>query len=349
MNIAAQGFYNEQAKQNNEEAANLNFQLGEMAADAANERWRENYDNYLSPAAKIKQLKTAGMSPSLAYSMLANGAGGSTAPQGGGAGGQQGKSAMGMAITSGNELTLAEARKANAEADILESEGKANKQADTGLKKAQSILTQSQKNLMEATAGMQKAHELLMNAQTNWQNIENSIKQSTQETVVQTIDQSLRNLQQEWVEMNSRINLNQANRQAIEKVSDEQARMYHAQVMVMFNEAYEKLRRNQQFDETYNDAVKIIEETARKAAAAADNEEDYIRRFNDEMKQRRRDNWFQLGGDVLNAASNIATSAYSGHVGKQIAKTMQKVKYVYPNENKINPKNDPWLKDFLKD
>lgn len=109
--------------------AKLNYQYGEMAANAADARTRALYNDLQSPSALLEQYKKAGLSPSLMYG------------QGGSAGahpadGAQGSGASGLAPTTygvnlmqGAEIALmkaqekklnAEANKANADAKTTE-------------------------------------------------------------------------------------------------------------------------------------------------------------------------------------------------------------------------------------
>lgn len=82
-------YANTQSQANASKSRQQNFMYGEMAANAADERFRKQYLDFFSPKAQLKQLKEAGLSPSLMYQGGAGGAGGATAPQGGGAGGIQ--------------------------------------------------------------------------------------------------------------------------------------------------------------------------------------------------------------------------------------------------------------------
>lgn len=86
--LLANHFANTQSQSNTSKSRQENFMYGEMAANAADERYRKQYLNFFSPKAQLKQLKEAGLSPSVMYQGGA-GAGGATAPQGGGAGGIQ--------------------------------------------------------------------------------------------------------------------------------------------------------------------------------------------------------------------------------------------------------------------
>ncbi len=65
----------------------LNFQYGEKAADAADRRQREQFKDMYSLEAQMRQIKDAGLSPSMFFSGGLSGQGGANAPQGGGASG----------------------------------------------------------------------------------------------------------------------------------------------------------------------------------------------------------------------------------------------------------------------
>lgn len=81
-------YANTQAEKNAERSRQQNFAYGEMAANAADQRYRQQYLDLFSPKAQLRQLKEAGLSPSVMY-QGGGGTGGATAPQGGGPGGVQ--------------------------------------------------------------------------------------------------------------------------------------------------------------------------------------------------------------------------------------------------------------------
>lgn len=87
-NYMTNHYANTQSQASASKSRQENFKFGEMAANAADERYRKQYLDFYSPKAQLKQLKEAGLSPSVMYQGGA-GAGGATAPQGGGAGGIQ--------------------------------------------------------------------------------------------------------------------------------------------------------------------------------------------------------------------------------------------------------------------
>ncbi len=115
----------------------LNYRYNEKAADNADARQRKQYEDYYSPAAQLKQLQDAGLSPSLMYG---NGSGVVGSAQGAQGSGAQGPSAIPMQATQFALMQAqiknldSQANKNNAEAkDILDTlpEDIANIQANT--------------------------------------------------------------------------------------------------------------------------------------------------------------------------------------------------------------------------
>lgn len=104
------------AQSNN--AAERNYQYNEKSANNADQRTRKLYKDLYSPSATIEQLQEAGLSPSLYAS---NGAGttGTSGAQGGGTGGTGAPIYTPMDL-AGAEAAQAQARKLNAEADVIE-------------------------------------------------------------------------------------------------------------------------------------------------------------------------------------------------------------------------------------
>lgn len=102
------------------------YEYNEKAADNADKRSRAMYDDYLTYAAQVKQMKEAGLNPAIMYGMGGNP--GTSIPhgaQGAGAGNATGVSPLGINIPNiGADmaqavLATAQANKANAEADNL--------------------------------------------------------------------------------------------------------------------------------------------------------------------------------------------------------------------------------------
>lgn len=116
-------FGNTIAGQREETARTRNYQIGELQAQNADQRTRQLYSDLYSPKAQVAQLKSAGLSPSLMY-----GAGTGVSGQSGAmsqAGSVMpnvfGLEAQQIAQT---KLALAEAKKAEAEADRISGKGK---------------------------------------------------------------------------------------------------------------------------------------------------------------------------------------------------------------------------------
>lgn len=152
-------YANTQSQANASKSRQQNFMFGEMAANAADERFRKQYLDFFSPKAQLKQLKEAGLSPSLMYQGGAGGAGGATAPQGGGAGGIQAPyyptSALEMAQV---QNIMAQTEKTKAE---TETETGSNERGKAEIHK----MLQESVNLKTANA-----YTKAMTAAQNWQN-----------------------------------------------------------------------------------------------------------------------------------------------------------------------------------
>lgn len=144
--------------------AKLNYQYGEMAADAADARTRALYNDLQSPSALLEQYKQAGLSPSLMYG------------QGGSAGahpadGAQGSGASGLAPTTygvnlmqGAEIALMKAQenKLNAEAN------KANADANTTNETRELVIQNLQKDIDTKLANISN-----VNLKNSWQEMVN--------------------------------------------------------------------------------------------------------------------------------------------------------------------------------
>lgn len=116
-------YANTQAEQSAHRSREENFMYGEMAANAADERYRKQYLDFYSPKAQLRQLKEAGLSPSVMYN--GTGAGGATAPQGGGAGGIQAPYYPTTAIEMAQmENIMAQTNKTKAETSNVEADTK---------------------------------------------------------------------------------------------------------------------------------------------------------------------------------------------------------------------------------
>lgn len=142
--------------------ADYNFGLNEKAADAADARRRALYADFESPMAKIRQLKEAGLSPSLyAGGELGGGIGSTAGAQGGGgAGGSIPSSAASVPDLATMETQKAQARLLNAEADKLEGKNFAG-QLDA-------VKVFSEAGLNNAATRYQEAQTTLANIQVKY-------------------------------------------------------------------------------------------------------------------------------------------------------------------------------------
>lgn len=132
--------------------AQINYKYNEMSAEQADKRQRALYEDYMSPSARIQQLKQSGLSPSL----YADGSGGgnsgmTTGAQGAGAGGVGMHTFLDPLNLAEIKLKEAQARDLNANADKKEgknAEGAANIAnlwAQAGHHEAATALTEAQK------------------------------------------------------------------------------------------------------------------------------------------------------------------------------------------------------------
>lgn len=130
-----------------QQARQENYGYNEMAANSADARTRELYNDLYSPSAQIKQIKDAGLSPSMFYGDMA-GVSGQT--------GAQGAGATGISPTTYgiNPLDIAQISKLDAETENI----KANTQKVNEETKGVSI-ENSVKNLARNKGGME--YELL--------------------------------------------------------------------------------------------------------------------------------------------------------------------------------------------
>lgn len=117
-----------------EHNAKVNYKYNEMAANKADSRTRALYGDFMSPAARISQLKDAGLSPSIYADGAGAGAQGVTA-------GAQGAGASGIGGGAGqiSPVDMANIRLANAQANKADAETN-NINKDTDIKALQEKL-----------------------------------------------------------------------------------------------------------------------------------------------------------------------------------------------------------------
>lgn len=153
----------------------MEFIQGELSADNALQRQIEFYDSRQSPAALIRQLKEAGLSPSIYASGGLPGGSGTSGISGSGGGGNTGGSQALLGILSAIKdisLTGAEISKTKAERDLLKAQTK-------------ETLTRSDNNA---------ASTELIKYQTETQKINNMILKGTSEWTIKSAAQAYENL-----------------------------------------------------------------------------------------------------------------------------------------------------------
>ena len=152
---------------NAKKIAKLNYKYNEKAAQNADARARALYKDLESPMATIRQLKEAGLSPSLYAGGNVGGSIGANGAQGQGTSGVSFQNGMMSPIdVAGIEVQEAQARKLNAEADELE-----------GL----NAMGKAKIGELFASAGLKTAQKNYTEAETRMQNIENYIADETKE------------------------------------------------------------------------------------------------------------------------------------------------------------------------
>lgn len=200
--MAAAGINNDLAAQRERKAREANYIYGELSANNADARTRALYNDIYSPAAQIRQLKEAGLSPSIYASGGLAGKSGTS--------GAQGTGAQGLAPNvygiSALEAAQIQNIKANTNKTNAETE---NIQEETGLIKLQQITTELNNQLTQE--GMQFNLDILKNtankinseydlivAQTKEQGFTNKLFEETFDARKQSIIQESKNLVQEY-------------------------------------------------------------------------------------------------------------------------------------------------------
>lgn len=238
----------------NKENMALQYQYGEQAANNADARTRQLYNDLQSPQAKVEQLRNAGLSPGLMYG--GSGSIGSSIPsgsQGGGAASQainvQPNKAINPFENANMALTWAQTAKLLAEAKNTDEDTDGTK-IDNKIKRAtfntQIATANAELDKIIAESNNQKTQSLLTKLKGTYQKYENIIKAETLEEQAEIIEKTL----EEQVEI-----VNQAK---IKSYIDK---------------------------ETQEDIIKNIKETAKKATEDAL----YAKFKNDDLNELERD------------------------------------------------------------
>ena len=116
FNLATSGINNAMAEKREAKAREENYKYGEMAADAADTRTRNLYEDLYSPAAKMNQIRDAGLSPALFGDIAGAGGAGQAGAQGSGASGVN-PHTYGVDPISMADIHLKESQAKNLDAD----------------------------------------------------------------------------------------------------------------------------------------------------------------------------------------------------------------------------------------
>lgn len=151
-----------------------NYMYNEFAAENADKRTRALYSDLYSPAARMQQLKDAGLSPSLFYEGA--GVGGST-QQGAMGAGVSGISPQTYGITAADaaQFALLKAQKENIEADTD------NKRMHLGEQAANIEKTYAEIGQIFADKGLKEAQTSLVSSQRITQELVNYVKEGTKD------------------------------------------------------------------------------------------------------------------------------------------------------------------------
>lgn len=161
----------------NKKLQKYTWNLNEQAAEAADARRRALYNEFDSPNAKIRQLKEAGLSPSLyADGALGSSIGSTSGAQGGVSGGGFQGGMLSPIDIVGMHVQEAQARKLNAEADELEGKNPMG-EAKIGELEAQAKAAYAQ-------AGLSDASKELTETNNKLKQIELDINTETKDTSV---------------------------------------------------------------------------------------------------------------------------------------------------------------------
>lgn len=272
-------------------------------AEANKQRlWEEGmYQRYHSPAAQIRQIKEAGLSPALLYAQgLGSGSGvfhggGPNTPSVGAP-----QSYAGM-MQGENIADIAMARKTNAEADILEEYGGKEKEAEIALKNAKKSATESEVVLNNALANQADKQAEWQEWQTKITKIQENIASATKEDAIKLVHENVRNVASATDWYYQQISESKKRETEIEEL----AKYWHAQTFIAFGEALRLSYENQITENTINELTQMATESLRKVAADAENAEKLQERFEEEMRVRIKEAKLKLTGDVIQTVGGV--------------------------------------------
>ncbi|MCM1042449.1 MAG: hypothetical protein NC396_08515 [Bacteroides sp.] len=323
-NLLGMSFQQAFAKKNMKDAAKINYEYGEKAADAADARTRALFTDLASPQAKVQQLKDAGLNVGLAYGGTTGGGMGAGA-MGGGAGGQQGKQPqmspidyMGLRLQSEQAKNLAEDTRAKKiENDARESEAGAQQKSQTqkfaaeakGAENLAENIAEDTKNKQVEREGkkLQNRFQELLNEAQDLENVfskatlQDRIAGAAANTILITrqankLVQDMRIAGESWDKQ----------KEIIDATKD----LLEAQAANVTEAMLAQKFQNELNSEQRAEIVKQIKAAARAAEAGAKNEEEFRERFDTELKQRKKEMWMNGITNIIGDAANVFTGIY---------------------------------------
>lgn len=205
--------------------AQLNYKYNEMAAEAADKRTRALYGDLMSPASRIKQLKEAGLSPSL----YAEGAG---AGSQGLSQGAQGSGASGVGLPSPMiaPIDAAQIRLMNAQAQKAEAEAETERGDNSRGEAEVAQLQQNVKLTVENTnnAALKGAYMEYENA---LKSIELGVEASISDAKIEAYKYELKNLKYRTRSAKVKASIDEQTETNIVKLADLQTKQVIANIL----------------------------------------------------------------------------------------------------------------------
>lgn len=279
----------------NEDAAKTNFKYGEMAAESAFERQLGSFiyeANYNSPKAQRERLEAAGLSPALMYGQAGTTGttSSSTAPQGAGAGNQQGGRAanaaeqqaartQSLALMLGAAKTQSEINLNNAGAD----EKRANAKYTGG---AQTESTMTNIALVTEQTENAKIQRKGMEIQNDFNEIQKDIAESTKELQIKNLEYDVLNTASQLDMINQELRRSEIETKIKEKTWETIIKTYETQLIgVLQDIAVKKAQEDATRKNTELTTAEI--EALRKRVE----NETYQLALNEEMQTATVDSW----------------------------------------------------------
>lgn len=317
---AVQGYTNYKiAQENNAAAAEReaaaraeNYAYNEMAAENADKRQRAQFEDMYSYSAQVKEMKKAGLSPSVTFGG-GGGQGGASAPQGGGAAGVS-PNVFGLPPVDFAQITqaLANANLAEANADKAKAETNTiNGENARGIAEIQKIVSE---------AGYNKAAEALAEANTAYQELKTFVGWQTADSEIQTAARAAQKLlhetnkaYEEAVQAGLKTNFDKDTyKQRVEQAGADLALTYAECALKSSQKEYTEEQKNALKQQVLQGWVEmgikykemLIHGSSQRAAQRY--LEDTIKAKNKELDIKETEMWLDFGIDCANSVIKLA-------------------------------------------